>query len=59
VATGFCGGFTTFSMFSLETVERLQAGDWPAAGLYLAVSLLGWLAAVALGFALGSRLSRA
>ena len=26
VITGVCGGFTTFSMFSLETVERLQQG---------------------------------
>jgi CrcB protein len=48
---GICGGFTTFSAFSLQTLELLQSGaTWPAAG-YMAGSVLlcvgsawgGWL----------------
>ena len=49
---GVCGGFTTFSAFSLQTLELLQSGDcWPAAGyvvgsvvLCLAAVWCGWLA---------------
>jgi CrcB protein len=49
---GICGGFTTFSAFSLQTLELLQAGEfWPAAGyvagsvaLCLAGGWLGWFA---------------
>ena len=49
---GFCGGFTTFSAFSLETVGLLYAGDWPKAGAYVASSLIACLAGTALGFSL-------
>ncbi len=31
VMTGVCGGFTTFSIFSLETMELLQQGAWNVA----------------------------
>jgi len=49
---GLCGGFTTFSAFSLQTLELTQAGQlWPAAGyvvgsvvLCLVAVWLGWLA---------------
>jgi len=49
---GLCGGFTTFSAFSLQTLELTQAGEiWPAAAyvvgsvvLCLAAVWLGWLA---------------
>jgi len=58
VLAGFCGGFTTFSLFSLEAVQRVWAGDWPGAAFYAAVSVTTWLAAVWLGFALASRLNR-
>jgi fluoride exporter len=50
---GICGGFTTFSAFSLQTLELLQSGDaWPA-GAYVAGSVVLCLAAVWSGWALG------
>ena len=42
VMVGFCGGYTTFSSFSLQTVELMQRGAWLYAGvnvLSIAVSL--------------------
>ncbi|MSU23545.1 MAG: fluoride efflux transporter CrcB [Opitutus sp.] len=47
---GFCGGFTTFSAFSWQTIEQMQKGHWVAAaanvllsvGLCLAATWLGW-----------------
>ena len=50
---GLCGGFTTFSAFSLQTLELLQSGDvGPAAG-YIAASVVICLAAVWAGWLLG------
>jgi fluoride exporter len=48
---GFCGGFTTFSAFSLETIALAQGGEWMRAGAYVAASLLLCLAGTAIGFA--------
>lgn len=53
---GFCGGFTTFSIFSLELLLLATAGDWGRAGAYLALSLVLWLAAVWLGLIVGERM---
>lgn len=47
--TGLCGGFTTFSTFSLETVQLYRNGHLWLAGGYAAVSLLLGLAAVMIG----------
>ena len=58
VMAGICGGFTTFSLFSLEVLEFMRSGAWPAAGLYVGVSVLSWLAFVWLGHALASRFNR-
>jgi CrcB protein len=45
--TGICGGFTTFSAFSLETVRMVEAGAGGRAAGYVALSLvLGFTAVV-------------
>ena len=54
--TGVCGGFTTFSTFSLETYELLNQGDYGTALLYMAASLVLCLAGVAAGMFLTERI---
>jgi CrcB protein len=49
---GVCGGYTTFSTFSYETVALLEDGEWGRAALYIGLSVLLSLAAAFLGFAL-------
>jgi CrcB protein len=58
VMTGICGGFTTFSIFSLETVRLIEGGRLDLAGANITVSLGAWLLAVWAGYALGARLNR-
>lgn len=50
--TGFCGGFTTFSTFSLDIVQRWQDGHYLIPTLYLILNLVGGIVAVLGGMAL-------
>lgn len=56
VGVGFLGSFTTFSTFSLETVELARAGEVWRAGGYAVGSLAAGVVAVLLGAALATAL---
>ncbi len=48
-ATGFCGGFTTFSTFAFENIRLLQQHDYLVAAAYIALSVFFGLIAVLSG----------
>lgn len=52
VMTGICGGYTTFSAFSLQTLSLFQEGAWFRAGAYIVASVALCLLAVWAGYAL-------
>ena len=49
VMTGFLGGFTTFSSFSLEAVNLFEKGQVGAAAAYVLISVIGSVGALMLG----------
>ena len=57
VMVGICGGFTTFSSFSLQTLTLARDGSWPGALGNIAISVVLCLAAVTLGHVLASRIA--
>jgi CrcB protein len=58
VMIGLCGGFTTFSSFSLQTLILMQDHRWLEAGLNILASVAICLIAVSLGDLFGTLLQR-
>ncbi|HEY7029190.1 MAG TPA: fluoride efflux transporter CrcB [Gemmatimonadales bacterium] len=52
LTTGFCGGYTTFSTFSYETLKLLHDGDYRRAGVYVGLSVVVSLVGAFVGFSL-------
>lgn len=55
VATGFFGGYTTFSSYALESISLLQDGDWMGGLSYVLGTNLICLLGAMIGLAIGSR----
>jgi len=55
---GICGGYTTFSSFSLQTLNLARDGQWGYAALNIGLSLALCLIGVWLGFLAGETLNR-
>lgn len=53
---GVCGGFTTFSVFSLETLDLLLAGNWAHAAANMGATLILCLTLVWVGHTLALRM---
>lgn len=50
LATGVCGGFTTFSAFSLENFQMLQQGKYFLSIIYIIASLIAGIIATWVGY---------
>ncbi len=56
IMVGICGGYTTFSSFSLQTLALMRGGAWFAAMANVALSVILCVAAAGLGQAAAARL---
>jgi CrcB protein len=56
LTVGFCGGYTTFSTFSLDTFTIIERGEPMRAGLYVLGSVVASFIAVVIGYSLGRAL---
>jgi CrcB protein len=58
IMAGLCGGYTTFSAFSLQTLDLAREGHWLRAGGNVGASVVACLASVWLGRAAAVALGR-
>ena len=52
LGVGVLGGFTTFSAFSLDAMNMIERGDWGMALTYILASVIGSIAALAIGLSI-------
>ena len=57
VMIGLCGGYTTFSSFSLQTLDLMRSGAMARAAVNIAASVVLCVAAVAAGHAVASQIN--
>ena len=54
--TGFLGGYTTYSAFTLDAMQLVQDGYWWKAAFYIGITVVGGLGGCALGLFLTERI---